>query len=278
MNSIFEKIAFIGAGHITEIILNNLSRNNLTANSENILISDMNKERCEYLSEKFNISIALDNREAFASCECIFLCVPPIAVVDVLSDIKGCAPDGKILVSIVAGVPMFAIEKIHPDLAVIRTLPNPPSQVGYGILPVACNSAVTSCLKEKTIKLLKNMGECIDMSEDGINIVTSLSSPAPVFMFLESMVEAGVLCGLPREKAIKVAAHTVMGCLKISENRPEAAFAELMAEASTPAGTSVESLYVLDKYAFRAAVKDAYLSAANKARAISDSYKSCGDR
>ena len=267
------KIAFIGAGHITEIILNNLARNNYFAHCENILVSDPSSMRCCELSQKFGTAIALDNRTAFIDAAVIFVCTPPPAVGSVVADLADCDPAGKVVVTIAAGVPISALEKIHPNLAVVRTLPNPPSQVGYGILPVACNHNVDGKMRNAVMGILRNLGEYIEMDEDGINIVTSLSSPAPVFAFLESMVEAGVLCGLPREKAVKVAEHTVMGCLKIRENRPEATFADLIAEASTPAGTSVESLYVLDRYAFKAAIKEAYLAAANKARATSESYR-----
>ncbi len=266
-------IAFIGAGHITEIILNNLARNNYFARCGDALVSDPSKARCRELSEKFGIAIAADNRAAFIESTFIFICVPPPAVTRVVADLAGCDPSGKTVVTIAAGVPISALEKIHPNLAVIRTLPNPPSQVGYGILPVACNRNVDDKTRGVVMDILRNLGECVEMDEDGINAVTSLSSPAPVFAFLDAMVEAGVLCGLPRAKAARVAEQTVMGCLKIRENRPEATFADLIAEASTPGETSVESLYALERHAFRAAIKEAYLAAANKARATSEFYR-----
>ena len=267
------KIAFIGAGHITEIILNNLARNNYFARCEDILVSAPNRERCRELSEKFGFAIAADNRAAFVQASVVFICVPPAAVAHVAADLAGCDPFGKTVVTIAAGVPISALERIHPDLAVVRTLPNPPSRIGYGILSVACNRNVDDGKRGVVMDILRNLGECLEMDEDGINIVTSLSSPAPVFAFLAGMVEAGVLCGLPREKAVKVAEHTVMGCLKIRENRPQATFADLIAEAGTPGGTSVESLHALDRHAFGAAIKEAYLAAADKARATSERYR-----
>jgi pyrroline-5-carboxylate reductase len=97
-----------------------------------------------------------------------------------------------------------------------------------------------------------------------ISVVTSLSSPAAVFLFLDTMVEGGVLCGLNRKDAVTVAHQTVYGCLRLWESKEGKTFGDLIADASTPGGVSVETLYVLDRFCLRGALKEAYLKGADK--------------
>jgi pyrroline-5-carboxylate reductase len=123
-------------------------------------------------------------------------------------------------------------------------------------------------IKQDILEILSNLGQCVDMSEEEINIMTALSSPAPVFAFIEGMIEAGVLCGMPRAKAALVAERTVAGCIKMREANSSLSFAEMTAEACTPGGISAEILMTLDKYAWRAAIKDAYRAGTEKTKGI----------
>lgn len=265
-------VAFIGSGHITEIILRNIIANRVLPGQQ-ILLSDVDSEHCRHLAKEFGTGTCSTNREAFARADVTFICIPPRFVASLVSELQGEPVLGKAIVTIAAGVPMRAYEAIGEGLAVLRTLPNPPSQIGQGVLPYAANRFLTPCQKEEILKLLSSLGECLSMDEASIDVVTSLSSPAPVCLFLDTMVEAGVLAGLSRKDAEKVSFQTVQGCLKVFESRPEASFADLAAEASTPGGTSVESLYVLDQRGFRGAIKEAYLRAAEKARKATEMLK-----
>lgn len=263
-----QKIGFIGGGHITEMLLSRLVSSGVVA-PDRISVSDIDKARLGWLRDRFGVNPALDNRETFAISELTLVCVQPQVVPLVVEDLKGVAIEGKALLTIAAGIPMKTYEAIGPGLAVFRALPNPPSKVGAGIIPFSTNGSVTEKQKNLVNEILSVLGKCIPMNEDGISVVTALSSPAPVFHFMESMVEAGVLCGLSRQDAVTVTYQTLSGCLRLWESSEKKSFSDLIADASTPAGISVESLYVMDRHAFRGAVKEAYLEGARKARRLS---------
>lgn len=260
-------LGFIGGGHITEMLLARIVSSGVLL-PERITVSDKNEERLGWLKEHFGIVPAKDNRATFENSELTLICVQPKAVRPVVEDLKGIPVGGKALLTIAAGVPMKAYEAIGENLAIFRALPNPPSKVGCGIIPFSENGYADESQRQFALEILSVMGKCIPMSEDGISITTSLSSPAPVFLFIDTMVEAGVLCGLTRKDAITVAHQTVLGCLRLWENSEGKSFGDLIADASTPGGISVESLYVLDRCAFRGAVKEAYLKGAEKARGL----------
>ncbi len=264
-------IGFIGAGHITEMLISRIIETGAVVPSR-LSISDINKDRVLFMEEKFGLSGAMNNRELFQKCKHIFFCIHPPVVQKILDDLYGLDFSDKLIVSIAAGIPMKTYCYLG-NIAVIRAIPNPPSKAGYGIVPYSLNPFVTEEQKKEILELLSSLGESFPMNEDAISIVTSLSSPVTTFLFLDSLVEAGVLAGLSRKDSIRIVHKTVLGCLKIWEKEPEKTFADLLSEACTPGGISAETLFTLDRYAFRAAVKDGILEGVEKARGFSRSYE-----
>jgi len=263
-----KRLGFIGAGHITEMLLSKIVSSGLIP-PERIIVSDASQIRLRWIKDHFSVRAAKGNREVFEESDLTLICVQPHIVPFVVEDLKSSPAAGKVVLTIAAGVPMEADESIGEGVSVMRAIPIPPSQVGFGIIPYAMNRHVDKSQQDFVLEVLSLMGKCIAMNEDGISVVTSLSSPAAVFLFLDTMVEAGVLCGLNRQDAVTVAHQTVSGCLKLWESKEGKSFGDLIAEASTPGGVSVESLYVLDRLAFRGAVKEAYVKGAEKAKSLS---------
>ncbi len=264
-------IGFIGAGHIAEMLISRIIETGAVVPSR-LSISDINRDRILFLEEKFGLSGTVDNRELFQKCEHIFFCVHPPIVQEILEDLYSLDISDKLIVSIAAGIPMNTYHYLG-NVAVIRAIPNPPSKAGYGIIPYSLNPFVTEEQKKEILELLSSLGECLPMAEDAISIVTSLSSPVSTFLFLDSLVEAGILAGLNREDSVRIVHKTVLGCLKIWEKEQEKTFADLLSEACTPGGISAETLFTLDRYAFRAAVKDGIMEGVEKARGFSSSYE-----
>ncbi|HIJ57278.1 MAG TPA: hypothetical protein HPQ03_14315 [Deltaproteobacteria bacterium] len=102
------------------------------------------------------------------------------------------------------------------------------------------------------------------LAERHINAVTAMTTPATVFMFFQSLIDAGVRAGIDRETCTRIAYQTIVGSMEVWHQR-KVPPSELMAEASTPGGISVECLHVLEKFAFRAAISDAIKKGAERA-------------
>ena len=77
-------------------------------------------------------------------------------------------------------------------------------------------------------------------------------------------VDAGVRMGLDRATAKKITHQTIVGSMEVWKKRPVPP-SELMNEACTPGGISVECVFTLDKLGFRAAVSEAIKNGAIKA-------------
>lgn len=260
-------IAFIGGGHITEIIVSNLFRNWADATTH-FIVSDPDAKRLAVLNQKYGVRKAENNADAFDQGDIIFINVLPEIVPVVLDDIKHSPRlPQKILISLAAGVPMATYEALSDALPVIRALPNPPSRIGMGISALAFNDRVTEKQRKEILLLFSSLGKCIILAEERINAVTALSSPAPIYLFFQAMIDAGVKNGLDRDTSTQVVFETIIGSMMVWKKR-QIAPVELMKEACTPGGISLESLLYLEKHGFQAAIADAIDRAALKAERI----------
>jgi pyrroline-5-carboxylate reductase len=97
----------------------------------------------------------------------------------------------------------------------------------------------------------------------------ALSSPVTTYLFFQSLIDAGIRAGIDRETSTKVVYQTIVGAMEIWNQRQISPH-ELLSEASTPGGISVESIFTLEKYAFRAALNEAINTAVLKAENLGD--------
>jgi pyrroline-5-carboxylate reductase len=262
-------IAFIGAGHITSILLDNLVKaGNLQAHR--LVVSDPNKDKLQQLHDTYGIVMAKDNPEAVEKGDFIFINVRPQVVGEVIDELsRKQLPKNKLIVTLAAGIPINAYESLGDNLPVVRALPNPPSQIGMGIAALAFNPFVTDEQKSEIFEFFTSLGEYIVLGEENINAVTALSSPASTYLFFESLIDAGVRAGIDREMSTKVVYQTIVGAMEVWNQR-QASPQDLLTEASTPGGISAESISTLEQHAFKAALIEAISKAALKAEKLGD--------
>ena len=257
-----QKIGFIGSGHIAEILINRFLESG-TAEGPLIVVSEPDVSRRTELKLKYGIRDVKDNADAANSCDIIFICVHPNIVPSVINDLKSVNMDKKVLISVAAGIPLSFYESSIENIKAVRILPNPPSRVGEGAVPVTFNNNVLPEERASLLELIGALGRCFSVSEDKIDIFTSISSPAPLLYYFESMIDSAVLCGLDYKTSVEMVSQTIKGCLKMWE-KSDADIRELITQACTPAGTSVESLRVMDRMCFKSAVKESYYAAWQK--------------
>lgn len=260
-------IALIGGGHITEIIIENLIESK-TVSAERLIVSDPDKGRREHLSRTFSVLTSSDNVAAAGDAEIVFINVRPRVVNEVVEELaRASLPEGKVLVTLAAGIPMEKYRKLGKERAIVRALPNPPSQIGQGIIAIVFNEYVSKIQQQEILELFESMGEIVILKEEQMNAATALSSPASILLYFESMIDAGVRMGMERETSLKIAYQTIVGVMEVCKRRQVPPH-ELLKEACTPGGISVESVATLDKYGFRDAISEAIRNATLKAEQL----------
>jgi pyrroline-5-carboxylate reductase len=257
-------IAFIGGGHITSIILENLTRSGKTTGSQ-LVVSDPDLQKLESLQKKFAVQTADSNQQALDAADFIFFNVLPQVVIPVLNELREQKfPKDKAIISLAAGISMKTYTVLGDHLPVIRALPNPPSQIGKGIAALAFNPHVSKTQKNDVIELFSCLGEYVILQEDKINAVTALSSPVTSHLFFQAIIDTAVRLGIDRETSTKIAYHTINGSMELWNTREVSPY-NLISEASTPGGISTEITFTLEKKAFKAIITEALEAGYKKA-------------
>ncbi len=258
------KLAFIGAGHITNVIVDNLVRAEKVY-THRLIASDPDKNKLQRIYDKYEIVMAEDNIDAVDRGDFIFVNVLPQVVGDVIDELRGKRlPADKVIITLAAGIPISAYEHLGENIPVVRALPNPPSQIGKGIAALSFNPHVTEKQKIDVFELFASLGEFVVLNEENINAVMALSSPAATYLFFQSLIDAGIRAGIDHQTATKVVYQTIVGAMEVWNQRQVSPH-ELLSEASTPGGISAESIFTLEQYAFRAALNEAINNAVSKA-------------
>ena len=262
------KIGFIGAGNMGGALIKAASK---TTDGKNIMISDKNEQRTSFLSKE--LGVCVKNNESIAKeCDIIFIGVKPQMMADVFSEISGflsCRSEYT-LVSMMAGIKTEKIcESLGFECSVIRIMPNTAVEVGEGMVLYTVNSAVSADAEKDFLELMKEAGEFEKLPEHLIDAGTALSGcgPAYVYMFIEALADGGVKCGLARPIALKLAEQTLLGAAKLAKEtgrHPE----ELKDAVCSPAGSTIEGCFALEKGGFRAAAIGAVNAAYERTQAL----------
>lgn len=204
-----------------------------------------------------------DIGEVLRASDVILLCTKPQDIHAALADFKPEASSGKLLISIAAGVRLADIESKAPgSVRVIRTMPNTPALVGKGAAAYCLGSRCLDGDEAVVVSLLDAVGLAVQVPEKLMDAVTGLSGsgPAYVYLMIEALADGGVMAGLSRAEAIKLAAQTVSGAAEMVLRTGEHP-AKLKDMVTSPGGTTIAGLSVLEGRNVRSALIDAVMAA-----------------
>lgn len=226
--------------------------------SDSLYFFDTNQDKKDYYKKR-GLTPLSSNAELAEMCDIIFLAVKPQIMDLVLDNIKG-KTDGKCIVSIAAGISVSYIkEKLGEETHVIRVLPNTPMLVLKGATVIAKPENVDSALLDLVVSIFKAAGEVEFLDENLINNVIPVSSSSPAFFFrmIRAMAQAGEKNGVDYQTSLKLAIATMHGAAHIlaeSEKTPD----ELIAQVSSPGGTTVAALTAFDEYEYEKVIDSAF--------------------
>lgn len=270
----YSKVGFIGSGSIAGALIGGIIKKGFLCR-ENIYVSDIHKDKTEALVNSCGVTGVKNNISLVESVEVVVLSVKPDKYESVLNEIKDYIKKDTLLVTIAAGITMNYVSKFFDrDIKIIRAMPSTPALIGKSITAVAYGGSV----EKGDIDFVKNMflsvGIVEIVDESQIDAFTSVcsSSPAYIDMFIEAMVDAAEILGLPKNKAYMLAAHAVEGAAKMvieTKKHP----GELKDMVCSPAGTAIEGVRFLEEKGIRGIVMEAVIITAEKAKLLSEKYK-----
>ena len=259
------KLAFIGGGTMAEAIIGGVLSKGIAAR-EDISVGEYLEARCHVLDERYGVFSTTDNFKAMERGDIVVLSIKPQNLSEVMAQLGGSLRSDQTILSIIAGARMSAIVDGLGHTSVIRVMPNTPAQIGEGMSLWTCSPGVGEEVRQSAQSILRTMGEEIYVSDEKyMDMATALSAsgPAYVFLFIESLIDAGVHLGLPRDMSRTLALQTVLGSARLVKETGKHP-AELKDMVSSPGGTTVEALLALEEGSFRATVVSAVIAAYEK--------------
>lgn len=235
-----KNIGFIGGGNIAEAIIYGLTsgKNDFKVHVTN----RSNKERLQNLAEKYSV-LPSSLEELVTSSDILILAVKPKDVVGVLQSISGFNLDGKLVISVAAGIKLSTLEKYLPGLAVVRVMPNTSSAALHSMTGLVRGQKVTDQQVQLAEEIFSGVGKTIWISEDKMNALTAVSGsgPAYFYLFTEFLIKAGIQLGLSQEESEVLARETMIGAGKMLAQSGKSA-ARLREEVTSPNGTTFAAL------------------------------------
>jgi pyrroline-5-carboxylate reductase len=167
----------------------------------------------------------------------------------------------------VTGLSLTALAQLtSAELPLVRVVPNTPCVIGKGVSVLTFGGTVSAVQRQAALQLFSAVGKVQVLPENLLNAVTALSGsgPAYVFLLLEALSDAGVRVGLPRQVATDLAIHTVEGAAKMVAQTGQHP-AELKDRVTSPGGTTIAGLHVLEESKVRAGFYNAVQAAYERA-------------
>ena len=261
-------LGFIGCGNMARAIIKGALASGFAA-PEQIIASSRSQETLDRAMETFGIHTNLDNCHIAQESQILVLAVKPQVLPEVLDCIKDYMNPDALVVSLAAGKSLdFVMEGLGTS-RVVRFMPNVAAEVSASMTSVCFGPGCLGQDFETALALANSLGLSEVISERHMDAATAVvgCSPAYVAMLVEAMADAGVLDGMPRSQALRMAAQAVMGTAKVileTGDHP----GTVKDRVCSPGGTTIAGLQVLEDRSFRGAVIDALHATVEKARSL----------
>ncbi|MBP2650023.1 MAG: proC [Firmicutes bacterium] len=259
-------IGFIGGGAMAEALVRGILAAKLVT-ADKITVCDVAEERLKFLSSAFGVATSLDSKAVAGKVDVLFLAVKPQVIHGILSLIAPAVKKETLVITIAAGITIAAVEDKLPGVPIIRVMPNTPVAVSAGMAAVALGSHATTAMGDLTSLVFSAVGRAVVVAESAMDAVTGLSGSGPSFAYvlIDALSDAGVRVGLPRQMSLTLAAQTLLGAAKMVLDTGEHP-AKLRDMVTSPGGTSIAGVHVLEQRGVRAALIDAVVAAAERSR------------
>jgi len=262
-----KKLGFLGGGQMATALAKGAIASKLTDVS-GLVFCEPSAAQQNKLADAFpGCSIVSSGSELFPICDRIILSVKPQVLREIAGTLKKLIHGDHCLISIAAGISLAQLSEWFGTHAIIRVMPNTPAQVLAGASGMSCGRDVNDSDRQWSEEFLRSVGSVVHVSDALLHAVTGLSGsgPAYVLLIIEAMADGGVAAGLSRETAMQLAVQTVLGTAKMVQETGQHP-AILKDQVTSPAGTTIAGLAVLEQRSVRSAIIDAILAATARSK------------
>jgi pyrroline-5-carboxylate reductase len=250
------KLGLIGAGNMATALARGWG--------EPLCVSDVDHGRAQQLAEEIGGEAPGSNAYVADECDGVVLCHKPAQLEEVAEEIRERA---KVVISILGGTPVAAVEAAYPGKPVYRFMPNIPAEVGQGVFCYAPGTHASEGPEQDVLDMFGRIGTVVKLAEPLIEPATALMGCGPAFFALvvEALVDAGVRHGLTPDAAGRMAVETMAGTAAVLREHGDDT-AGLRRRVTSPGGSTARGLAALERGGVRPAFSDAVDAVAGAGR------------
>lgn len=263
-------IGFIGAGNMGAALVRGLVGSGKTDASA-ISVFDVDDAKVLSLEKELGIRRAERIQGVVGpDADVLVLAVKPQIMGTVLDAVAEGIRDDLVVLSIAAGISTsFILSHLKRPARVIRAMPNAAAMVGMSATALCKAGTADDSDMDKALEIFSAVGTAVAVDEKLINPVTALASSglAYIFVIMEALTDAGVRMGMDRPTARNLTVQTLMGAAAMAASG-DPAFSELKDRITSPGGTTIVGLQVLERAGLRGTLMDVVEAATRRAEEL----------
>jgi pyrroline-5-carboxylate reductase len=273
MSASLAKIGFIGGGKMSSAIIKGLISHGFQ--SSKIFVNDISKSQLNSLVDRLSVIPCPSNIGVVDSSDAVIVGVKPYDFPGVLAEIRGAVGRRKPVISIAGGLTIETIQsQLEKGARVVRTIPNVCAAVSASVTGLVGGEFATPGDVAIARQIFDAVGLTFDIKESLFDAFAAVAGCAPAFVFpvIEALADGGVLVGIGRETAIRLASQMMLGSAKLvleSGQHP----AELKDSVCSPGGSTIVGVKVIEEHAVRAAFINAVVASCEKGKQMGEAAK-----
>ncbi|BCU70462.1 pyrroline-5-carboxylate reductase [Stygiolobus caldivivus] len=249
-------ISILGAGKIGTAIAKSIKDNFE-------VIATARSEASLKRIQELGIASTRDNSYAVNKSDIVIISVKPQHFRTLLTEIKPELWIGKKVISVMAGVKLLTLSRLLKGATVFRAMPNINAVVGKA------TTAISPQKDETVEKIFLSIGNVYWVQEELLDAWTAIIGSGPAFLaeIVDAFALGAVACGMPRELAYDAILDMVEGTVSLLKKcKTHPVF--LRDQVTTPAGTTIRGLMVMESEGVKSAIIKTVESAYQRAVTI----------
>jgi len=254
-------IGFIGTGNMGGALISGI----LKAGTKKVFVFDVNTAAAKSF-EKDGAVVCDSLKKLAEACDCVILTVKPAIYKNVCAELKNLGYS-KTVITVAPGITIEKMKQMLGDIRIVRTMPNTPALIGRGVFLVAGSEKDNEDVKE----LLSACGTVYFLEEKQMDAGVALSGSSPAFVYelINDIADGAVTHGIPKDKALEIAAQTVIGsAMMILETDVHPV--KLIDNVCSPGGTTIAAMNKLSEMGFKSAINEAMTACIKRAAEMSE--------
>ncbi len=174
-----KKIGIIGFGNMGQAIADRIK------SKYEVFVFEKDREKTKGLT---GITVSLGISQLLKQSESIILAVKPQDFGQVITELKG-SVQGKLIISIAAGITTGYIEKSLGQPRVVRVMPNLAVKVGKSTTSICKGAFAASSDIKLARRLFKYLGKVFILTEDMMDAATAIAGSGPAYIFYDMEIK-----------------------------------------------------------------------------------------